>query len=455
MPATSSNHDWELATSTSSISSTATTVVLSGSEDEEEYDLESSPSLTSDLEDEEIWQGLGDEGSFSESSGVFSPSPSSPSYRRRMAFADDDDNVYDTPLQSTRHLDNEEEEAVVRMDPDLTVSGIDPSEVSSSTSTFSFHFPDPLKAPEEGMEGQDAYEELVRRGLMRTETEETMATMEGLGSMMFDSDMVESVDRLLKRSSTTLFPLPQSVPSSSPPPASKKRTHRIALWPIGIATALVLLWLSVYLNQLKSSSLLYPVIHRQSDVKVFHHEDTPSQWRNEPVALVDAVVDRPPKIEAGVPPLANGPSPSRDFPLISTPSLVHLPPKALPNENLTTVTPLSFQPWTRVINSISHYYGTFSNILLHDLREISRMIEELLLFLRETAVVSSVRARSQTAMEYLMERMSHRHERAKRNAKVLGAKGMHLVRKASREFTVVQENLRMWWKGVDEVVEAT
>ncbi|KAG8816130.1 hypothetical protein FRC18_001166, partial [Serendipita sp. 400] len=178
-------------------------------------------------------------------------------------------------------------------------------------------------------------------------------------------------------------------------------------------------------------------------------------WRNEPVALVDVVVDPPPKIEAGVPPLANGPSPSRDLPLISTPSLVHLPPKTLPNENLTTVTPLSFQPWTRVINSISHYYGTFSNILLHDLREISRMIEELLLFLRETAVVSSVRARSQTAMEYLMERMSHRHERAKRNAKVLGAKGMHLVRKASREFTVVQENLRMWWEGVDEVVEAT
>ncbi|KAG8777193.1 hypothetical protein FRC16_004262, partial [Serendipita sp. 398] len=367
MPATSSNHDWELATSTSSISSTATTVVLSGSEDEEEYDLESSPSLTSDLEDEEIWQGLGDEGSFSESSGVFSPSPSSPSYRHRMAFADDDDNVYDTPLQSTRHLDNEEEEAVVRIDPDLTVSGIDPSEVSSSTSTFSFHFPDPLKAPEEGMEGQDAYEELVRRGLMRTETEETMATMEGLGSMMFDSDMVESVDRLLKRSSTTLFPLPQPVPSSSPPPASKKRTRRIALWPIGIATyvsipffsslvvtrarrmlmilvyissALVLLWLSVYPNQLKSSSMLYPVIHRQSDVKVFHHDDTPSQWRHEPVALVDVVVDPPPKIEAGVPP-------SRDLPLISTPSLVHLPPKALPNENLTTVTPLSFQPWTR------------------------------------------------------------------------------------------------------------
>ncbi|KAG8842280.1 hypothetical protein FRC20_004548 [Serendipita sp. 405] len=83
------------------------------------------------------------------------------------------------------------------------------------------------------------------------------------------------------------------------------------------------------------------------------------------------------------------------------------------------------------------------------------MIEELLLFLRETAVVSSVRARSQTAMEYLMERMSHRHERAKRNAKVLGAKGMHLVRTASKEFAVVQENLRMWWKGVDEVVEAT
>ncbi|KAG8824104.1 hypothetical protein FRC17_009178 [Serendipita sp. 399] len=476
MPTTSTNHDWELAASTSSVTSTAPTIPLSGSEyddyDDEEYDLESSLSLslpTSDLEDEGIWQGLSDEGSFTESSSrAFVPASPlrRPSYRMTSADEVDAADVHDTPLQSVRPLAGEGEEESI--DLDNTVSGVDPNDVSSSTSTFDFHFPDPLNTASVDLGGvgdAGAYEQLVRqRWRMRAESEGEESEDGGIGSMI-DTDVVESVDRLLKRS-TTILP--------SPPPSVTSKKSKTSFWRVGISmyvslilpranrmlmpfvcifSALVLFWLSVYATRMKRSSLFDSIVphHHESHLKESH-----DPWIDRPPP-VDLVVE-PPTIQAGEPSLAKDPSPSSDSHIPPRLPHVHFPPSKAPNENLTSVPSVpSFRPWNRVVDSLSHYYGTFSTIIFNDLREFARLLEELLQFLKSTAVAHAVQERSQTAMEYLMERMSHRHERAKRNAKVLSEKGLRFVRTASRELAVVQEvaveNARLLWRGVNEVVE--
>lgn len=275
--------------------------------------------------------------------------------------------------------------------PDLTLSDVAASEDTASTSTFSFHFPDPLRAqPEEHPRynvPHDDVDSLISRDSVRD----------------FGTDFAATVDALER--SATLKP-----PPSDPPLAT--HSHRRTWVAIFIA---VLGLLAVAALNLHPSSIL---VRDHGVSESFLSKDSVPYMP--PAAPVDVSQDA----DEPARPVTLDTSPRSHFPITALP----VETRVILHTNRTVIMSLSLRPISRVMGTLTHTYSTFTKAFLNDLRNVARIIEELLLYLRETMVIETAQRQSKSILEYLAEKMGDRHQRAKRNAKALTAKGVDFVK---------------------------
>lgn len=430
--------DWEL--STGKISAVHTL----SDDDLESFSLSGPPS---DLGDEP-WDAFEDDNDNGNESPLLDPiiehdteSPVTPAA----------DLVEHTPLRASVALSAADEHEQGD-DPDLSMSGIQASEDSSTNSTFSFHFPDPLSKSVE----DDTYAQLCEPPNEPASEAETDSVL--------GSDILER-DELEEREATII---PRS-PSFATPPRSRSVFATYVSLPFriiqraegltkysGIAIFAVLIACAIWNPPRIGSAVLFP--NNSKMVEILSTE-TVQRVSNTPTILSTAV--RP---DVTITPLIDA---KEQLPSVSgherRPLMLEAPPSSgffigsFDSSHPTTFkkgqpTAHSLNPLSTMSSSLSKTYQTFSKIILKDLRDFLALIEELLLFIRGHTPVETIQQHSRSVLDYLADKVSERHERAKHNARILREKTMQLAKVASAELALRQEtaveNAKQVWNGM-------
>jgi hypothetical protein len=423
------DHDWELATARTS-SSTHPTVTS-----DDELETISLPADPSELGDD-TWEGIDDD----------NESVSSPLETSQQAA-----NHEMTPLQSQQVLnaEDDEDEDAEAPEADLTMSEVGPSENSGTDSTFSFHFPDPLEAsreysiyPEAPVDGSEPGEsdaetnsiaetDLVAPGLS---TSISIGALERSATLVQPRSSSNSTQIVVATSISSRFAFAAYV--SYPLECYKSRKMLTWMWfGSGIALTAVAI-----------ACVAMPGVYHRGELS---RSDSTIRIQTMPYTMVPTkLVTKPHGVDQESPVLALAtisPAPPIEAP-IEIPTLSSFsdsrsreppspPPGSIVASPLSTAlvlpsnhTSLSLNRITLVTSSLSTTYNSFSKVILRDLHDVLHIIDELLLFLRSHTIADTVEYSSRSIVDFIVQKLADRHERAKINARKLTSKGMELMR---------------------------
>jgi hypothetical protein len=316
-------------------------------------------------------------------------------------------------------------------DPDLTMSGIQASEDSSTNSTFSFHFPDPLDKSLE----DDTYARLCEPQ-NESQSEAETESLPG-------SDILER-DEPNEREATIIPP----TPSFATPPRSRSMLVTYVSFPFrviqraegltirrfgsGIALFAVLIACVIWNPPHFGSAVL--LSNNPTAVEALSIENAQSV-SNTPAILSTAV--RP---DVTIAPLVGA---KEQLPGVSAherrPLMLEAPPSSGFFIGSLDATFEKGQPTALPLFSLSDTYQTFVKIIFKDLQDVLDATVELLLFIRGHIPVEPIQQHSRTVMDYLADKVAERHERAKHNARILREKTMLFAKVASEELALRQE----------------
>jgi len=428
------DHDWELETART-MSSTHLTATS-----DEELETISLPADPSELGDDP-WEGIDEE----------NESLSSPIEVTNRPTAHEL-----TPLQRQRELGAEadpEDDVEATAASDLSLSEAGPSENSGTDSTFSFHFPDPLEASREYAPYPEPPVNGSEHGESDAETSsviETDAVTPELGTSMSIGALERSATLVQPKSGGNRLSLVATSISSrfafaayvSYPSLWSRSWKTLTRMRFGsgiaftaIAIACITLPAVYQRGLLSRSDMVYmkavpdALVSTASAAKPLgaHVDSSLSALATIPACGALQSIEKSIQIPTlsdfhDLRSIESTLSPPRSF--ASSPSTSAL---VLHNSS-SNVTSLSLNPIALVTSSLSTTYNSFSRIILRDLHEVLQIIDELLLFLRSHTLSDTIEYSSRSIMEFIMQKLGDRHERAKLNARKLTSKGIELMK---------------------------
>lgn len=415
------DHDWELATARTSSSSHPTVT------SDDELETISLPADPSELGDD-TWEGIDDD-----NESISSPVETSHQPEKHEL----------TPLQAQRVLSDDAESP----ESDQAVSEAGPSETSGTDSTFSFHFPDPLEASREYATYPEAPVNGSELGESEAETNsiaETDALAPGLGMSMSIGALERSATLVQPRSSSDSTPVVATSISSRfafaayvSYPSVWCRSRKtltcicigsgIALTAVAIAFFMPGVYHRAELSRSDHITRIQPVslalVSPQLAVKPHGvHVESPL------LALATVLPARPIEAPIQFPTLSSFNDLRSREPYSPPPGSIAASPSSTALAPRSNNTALSLNPIFLVASSLSTTYSSFGKVILRDLRDVLQIIDELLIFLRSHTISDAVEHSSRSIVDFIVQKLAGRHERAKINARKLTSKGMELVR---------------------------
>ena len=370
------DHDWELATTRTSSSRDQTI-----SDDDDDEDLLAA--ADEDLENSELgdeWEGIDSE-----------------------SQSESQDHPQTTPLQAQRVLSADaDDDAGVDLSASAE-SSTGPSENSGTDSTFSFHFPDPLEASREYAEAAPVDGEMSDADTNSVLESDVVGLSMSIGALERSTTLVVPLARSssIRSSPSATSSISTSSISSRFPSAAyvssvfvaKRLTRRsfdsrFALTALAIACVALP---GVYHSMLSRSQ-----VPTQSIISTL---PAPSYDFTETLSLVTPL----PLIEAPI----SIPTPySETWSNVEPSAAESLEPAPAPSALTRNRDPIS---------AVASTYMSFSNLVLRDLHDVLRVIDELLSFIRSRSIADAKRS----ILEYIALKFADRHERAKINARKL------------------------------------